>query len=127
MIDIITQVFASRADYFYAWMAYLAAFLLMTIGFWQLTKIIKWRFPRDLVRGVYALIFLLPIKIVAPATWYSPAFIAALMAYLNRDSDLFEKVLLGFQWSLLAVLLLVCVSNLMVYILSKKTAEVPEN
>jgi hypothetical protein len=69
-------------DYFYGWLVYVAAALILILCAWWLTSGLRWREPRQLLRLMVTVTLLLPWYTDADMKFFAPAWVMAVFEWV---------------------------------------------
>lgn len=81
------------SSYTLAWLVYLLSSIGAMIVFWRLTRNLKWRRTRRVLRICVAVTLLTPMNIVAGSLWLAPAFLVAAYALAQSHLDTAQQAL----------------------------------
>lgn len=84
---------ALLSSYTVAWLIYLLSAVGMMIVFWRLTRNLKWRRTRRVLRIVVAVTLLTPMNILAGGLWLAPAFLVAAYAMAQSHMETAQQAL----------------------------------
>lgn len=81
------------SSYTIAWLVYLLSAVGAMIIFWRLTRNLKWRRTRRVMRIIVAVTLLTPMNIVSGGLWLAPAFLVAAYAMAQSHMDTVQQAL----------------------------------
>ncbi|KZY62580.1 hypothetical protein A3742_16050 [Oleiphilus sp. HI0071] len=84
---------ALLSSYTIAWLIYLLSAVGAMIVFWRLTRNLKWRRTRRVLRIVVAVTLLTPMNIVSGGFWLAPAFLVAAYALAQSHMEIVQQAL----------------------------------
>jgi membrane-associated HD superfamily phosphohydrolase len=81
------------SSYTIAWLVYLLSSIGAMIVFWRLTRNLKWRRTKRVLRICVAVTLLTPMNIVAGSLWLAPAFLVAAYALAQAHMETVNQAL----------------------------------